>query len=92
MRRRELWGWITVAVVLSALAIPWFLWGDDTLIAGVPLWLWWHVGWMGLASIVFWLFAQRAWGIGIEATPSSSESEPKGQRRSSNSAAWGDEP
>ncbi|MFP8951807.1 DUF3311 domain-containing protein [Natrialbaceae archaeon A-arb3/5] len=66
MRRLELAGWIATALVLCALAIPWFLWGDDRLVAGIPLWLWWHIGWMGLASIVFWLFTQRAWGIGIE--------------------------
>lgn len=71
MRRLELVGWLTAAVVLAGLTIPWFLWGDATIIAGLPLWLWWHIGWMGLASIVFWLFADRAWGIGIE-----SESEP----------------
>ncbi|THE64562.1 DUF3311 domain-containing protein [Salinadaptatus halalkaliphilus] len=68
MRRLEVWGWLVVGVVLSALAIPWFLWGDAMTVVGVPLWLWWHVGWMGLASVVFWLFAQRAWGIGIETT------------------------
>ncbi|SDR01590.1 DUF3311 domain-containing protein [Natronobacterium texcoconense] len=66
MRRSELVGWIVVAIVLSALAIPWFLWGEGTVVAGLPLWLWWHIGWMILASIVFWIFTQRAWGIGIE--------------------------
>jgi hypothetical protein len=66
MSRLELWGWIAVAVALSALAIPWFLWNDATVVAGIPLWLWWHVGWMVLASVVFWLFARHAWGIGIE--------------------------
>ncbi len=66
MRRLELVGWTAVAIVLCALAIPWFLWGDATTVAGLPLWLWWHVGWMGLASVVFWVFTQRAWGIGIE--------------------------
>ena len=66
MRRLELVGWIAVAVVLCGLAIPWFLWGDATIVAGLPVWLWWHIGWMGLASVVFYLFTQRAWGIGIE--------------------------
>ncbi|MEY7848704.1 DUF3311 domain-containing protein [Natrarchaeobius sp. A-rgal3] len=94
MRRRELWGWIAVAVVLSALAIPWFLWGDDTLVAGVPLWLWWHVGWMGLTSIVFWLFAQRAWGIGIESGSVSDRpgaSDPAGGERASSPTVGGDD-
>jgi hypothetical protein len=58
-------GWAVVMSVLVALAVPWFLWGDDRAAAGLPLWLWWHVGWMVLASVVFWLFAARAWGIGI---------------------------
>ena len=66
MGRLDVWGWIAIGLVLSALTIPWFLWGSTAVIAGVPLWLWWHVGWMLLASIVFWLFTQRAWGIGIE--------------------------
>ncbi|AFZ74315.1 DUF3311 domain-containing protein [Natronobacterium gregoryi] len=66
MRRPELTAWVIVAIVLSALAIPWFRWGDGTIVAGLPLWLWWHVGWLFLASVVFWLFTRRAWGIGIE--------------------------
>ena len=66
MGRLELAGWIVVAISLSALAIPWFLWGDSRVFAGLPLWLWWHVGWMVLTSVVFYLFATRAWGIGIE--------------------------
>lgn len=66
MRRLELVGWLAVAVVLSVLAIPWFLWGDATIVAGLPLWLWWHIGWMGLVAVVFWVFTRRAWGIGIE--------------------------
>lgn len=72
MQRLEVWGWIAVAVVLSGLSIPWFLWGDGTIVAGLPLWLWWHVGWMVLASVVFWVFTRRAWGIGIEPDSSGS--------------------
>ncbi|EMA27440.1 DUF3311 domain-containing protein [Halobiforma nitratireducens] len=90
MRRLELVGWIAVAVVLSALSIPWFLWGDATLVAGVPLWLWWHVGWMLLASVVFWLFARRAWGIGIE--PPGSSGDGRGERTASRSGSGGEQP
>ncbi|MFB1063786.1 DUF3311 domain-containing protein [Natrinema sp. H-ect4] len=74
MRRTELGSWIAVAVVLAGLAVPWFLWGSATVVAGLPVWLWWHVGWMGLTSVVFWVFTQRAWGIGIETAEDSSES------------------
>ncbi|WP_136718360.1 DUF3311 domain-containing protein [Halorientalis salina] len=63
---RERIVWSLVAVVLAALAIPWFLWRDGTVIAGLPLWLWWHIGWMGLAAVVFRIFANRAWGVGVE--------------------------
>ncbi|ELY93505.1 hypothetical protein C483_06058 [Natrialba hulunbeirensis JCM 10989] len=66
MRHLQLVGWLAVAVVLCALAIPWFLWGDARTVAGISLWLWWHIGWMGLASVVFWLFSRYAWGLGIE--------------------------
>jgi len=80
MRRTELVFWIAVAVILAGLTVPWFLWGSATVVAGLPVWLWWHVGWMGLASIVFWIFAQRAWGIGIEsASDSGSRDEGLGR-------------
>ena len=58
-------GWATVALVLIALAVPWFLWNRAGVVYGLPLWLWWHVGWMALAAAVFWLFANRAWGVGV---------------------------
>jgi hypothetical protein len=29
------------------------------------VWLWWHIGWMALASIVFAVFAHTDWGLGI---------------------------
>ena len=69
MRRLELAGWIGVALALCALAIPWFLWGTAATVVGLPVWLWWHVGWMLFASLVFRYFAQHAWGIGIESDP-----------------------
>ncbi|WP_049892623.1 DUF3311 domain-containing protein [Natronococcus jeotgali] len=89
MARLVLWGWIVVAIGLCALTVPWFLWGDATVVAGIPLWLWWHVGWMGLAALVFRLFARRAWGLGIESgegssdgsTPPNAGVDPGGERR-----------
>lgn len=57
--------WSIVGLLLVALAIPWFLWGNDTVVAGLPVWIWWHIGWMGLASVVFAVFSHRGWGLGI---------------------------
>ncbi|PYZ03246.1 hypothetical protein C8039_09225 [Halogeometricum sp. wsp3] len=47
-----------------ALAMPWFLWESGTW-AGLPVWLWWHVGWMVLAGVVL-LFYAHDWGLGVE--------------------------
>lgn len=63
--RAERYGWIVVMAAVVTFTIPWFLWGDSRTVAGLPLWLWWHIVWMVVASIVFWTFAQRAWGLGI---------------------------
>ena len=65
-RRTETVLWATVALVLVALSIPWFLWGTETVVAGLPLWLWWHVGWMLVTAVVLWTFTRRSWGIGID--------------------------
>jgi hypothetical protein len=62
---KHLVGWIVVAAVLIAFAVPWFLWGVDVVVAGLPVWVWWHVGWMGLTAVVFWVFTRRAWGVGV---------------------------
>ncbi len=59
------YGWAAVMGVLVLLAIPWFLWGIDRVVFGLPVWLWWHVGWMALASLVFRLFTQQGWGVWI---------------------------
>ncbi|OLZ39779.1 hypothetical protein A6E15_01725 [Natrinema saccharevitans] len=91
MRRTELLPWLAAAVVLAGLTVPWFLWGTSTVVAGLPVWLWWHVGWMCLASVAFWLFAQRAWGIGIEtAGDGSSDVSRDGTVRGSESEAGGE--
>ncbi|MGM0605624.1 MAG: DUF3311 domain-containing protein [Halobacteriota archaeon] len=60
--------WILAFTVLAVFAVPWFLWGDRTIVAGLPVWLWWHVGWMVVASVVFWLFTRRAWDRGMGVT------------------------
>ncbi|MFB6069822.1 MAG: DUF3311 domain-containing protein [Halanaeroarchaeum sp.] len=62
MRRRSL-AWATVFVALAALAVPWFLWGSATVVAGLPIWIWWHVGWLVLTSAVFYGFTRTDWGL-----------------------------
>ena len=61
----ERYVWAILMAVLLIFAIPWFLWGNSRVIYGLPLWLWWHIGWMIAASGVFWVFTKRAWGLGI---------------------------
>ncbi|SEN00703.1 Protein of unknown function [Halorientalis persicus] len=63
---RETYAWAAVAVLLVALAIPWFWWGSSRVVAGLPVWVWWHVGWLGLTAVVFAAFARWGWGLGIE--------------------------
>lgn len=59
-------GWAGIAVVLILLSVPWFLWGSSAVVAGLPVWIWWHVGWMIVCAAVFAVFARYAWGVGIE--------------------------
>jgi len=66
VERLEAYLWAVAFAVLVALAVPWFLWRDATVVAGLPVWLWWHIAWMGLAAVTFRLFARRAWGLGVE--------------------------
>jgi len=61
--RIAIWG--VGAILLAALAVPWFLWRSDAVVAALPVWIWWHVAWMGLTAVVFWAFTRRAWGLGI---------------------------
>jgi hypothetical protein len=59
--------------------VPWFLWGTATVVAGLPLWLWWHVGWMVVASAVFALFTRHGWdrlmGVSGEDGPAAERGE-----------------
>jgi len=68
-------GWGIAFLLLAALGIPWFLWGVDSVVAGLPVWIWWHVGWMVLAAAVFWLFTQRSWGLWIESDAAVGDAE-----------------
>jgi len=63
---KETFLWIGVAVVLVALAVPWFMWGSSRVLAGLPVWVWWHIGWLALTAVVFAVFARTGWGVGVE--------------------------
>ncbi|MWV64783.1 hypothetical protein GRS48_08100 [Halorubrum sp. JWXQ-INN 858] len=67
--RRDLL-WIPTFAVLVAFAVPWPLWGVDVVVAGLPVWIWWHVGWLALCSVLFHRFAASgAWERGMGVTP-----------------------
>ncbi|GAB3413494.1 hypothetical protein GCM10027435_07480 [Haloparvum alkalitolerans] len=57
--------WIPTFAVLIVFAVPWFLWGVDRVVAGLPVWVWWHVGWMCLCAVLFARFAGGAWDRGM---------------------------
>lgn len=61
--RTDSFVWGAVFALLLALAIPWFLWDVSTVVVGLPVWLWWHIGWMLLAAAVFAVFTHRGWGV-----------------------------
>lgn len=65
-QRLESVGWGFVFTIIVAGTIPWFLWDVEWVIGGLPIWLWWHAGWMVFASVAFWVFAQRGWGLWID--------------------------
>jgi len=69
LRRTSSLSWAAVFAVVVAFAVPWFMWRDSTVVAGLPLWLWWHIGWLGLTSVVFYVFAQRGWGLWVGGEP-----------------------
>jgi len=68
-RQKKDYLWIGVFAVLVTFAIPWFLWGNATAWLGLPVWLWWHIGWMVLAAVAFAQFARGAWDRGMNVDP-----------------------
>ena len=77
--------WIPTFAVLVAFAVPWPLWGVDLIVAGLPVWIWWHIAWLGLCTLLFTRFVRSgAWerGMGLHASSSpaaESASEPFGR-------------
>ena len=65
--RRDL-VWIPTFAVLVAVAVPWPLWGVDRVVAGLPVWIGWHIAWLGLCTVLFSRFVRSgAWerGMGV---------------------------
>lgn len=58
--------WLLVFFLLVALAVPWFRWGEGAVVAGLPDWLWYHILWLALTALVFYVFTQRGWGAIVE--------------------------
>lgn len=73
-------GWGVTFFVLIVFAVPWFMWGSTTVVAGLPVWLWWHIGWMALAAVVFYAFTLRAWDdlMGVEPGEKRADVRPDG--------------
>ncbi|WP_255148786.1 DUF3311 domain-containing protein [Halorarius halobius] len=69
--RVETFLWAAVLLTVAALSVPWFLWRSSAVAFGLPVWLWWHIGWMGVAAVTFYAFGKRAWGLGIEPSDAS---------------------
>lgn len=84
-------GWAVVFLALAALGVPWFLWGSDAVAAGLPVWLWWHVGWMALAALVFRLFVRTSWGVWIEGDADAAWGVGAADEASARTEAPGDE-
>ncbi|WP_241981482.1 DUF3311 domain-containing protein [Halorubrum sp. GN11_10-6_MGM] len=62
--------WIPTFAILVAFAVPWPLWGVDRVVAGLPVWIWWHVAWLGLCATLFALFVRSgAWERGMGQRP-----------------------
>ena len=85
--------WIPTFAVLVAFAVPWPLWGVDRVVAGLPVWIWWHVAWLGLCTVLFSLFARSgAWERGMGRRPESGSGSEPGPGSEPGSTLGGDRP
>ncbi len=83
--------WIPTFAVLVAFAVPWPLWGVDRVVAGLPVWIWWHVAWLGLCAALFSLFVRSgAWERGMGLRPETGAEAGPGSE--SGPALGGDRP
>jgi Protein of unknown function (DUF3311). len=53
--------WLLIGGVLIAAAVPWWLWGAPLRWGPLPVYVWYHIGWMGIVTLVFAHFARRWW-------------------------------
>jgi hypothetical protein len=85
--RRDLL-WLPAFALLVAFAVPWPLWGVDRVVAGFPIWIWWHIAWLGLCTTLFSVFVRSgAWERGMGLRPETSDGDagtparaPRGDR------------
>ncbi len=72
--------WTATFAILVAFAVPWPLWGIDLVVAGLPVWIWWHVGWLVLCSALFYAFVETgAWERGMGVESGGDASDPDGR-------------
>ena len=53
--------WLLIGAVLAVAAVPWWLWQTPLRWGPLPVYVWYHIGWMGLVTLVFIRFARRWW-------------------------------
>ncbi|RLE14708.1 hypothetical protein DRJ04_01850 [Candidatus Aerophobetes bacterium] len=54
--------WIVVFFITMVMGIPWFFWGSSSCFIGIPVWVWYHIGWLLFLIFLFWLFVKTYWG------------------------------
>jgi len=53
--------WVVIGVILVGASIPWWLWQDPLRWGPLPVYVWYHIGWMVVVTVVFIHFARRWW-------------------------------
>jgi hypothetical protein len=53
--------WIVIFFITMVMGVPWFFWGSARLFMGIPLWVWYHTGWLLFLIFLFWLFVKTYW-------------------------------
>lgn len=53
--------WVAIFLVTMVMGVPWFLWRSSRLFMGIPVWVWYHIGWLLFLVFLFWLFVRTYW-------------------------------